>query len=154
MLHQKHFDNIHISTHGKANEETPDLSWIAFFKDEKDTTDVSDGFLYASEVYDFQLETNLLVLSSCESGLGKLSVGEGMISTNRGFLYAGALNIVYSIWKVNDRYTFELMKGFYDNMLLGQNYATALRKSKLDMIEQSSIAALPTNWAGFLLIGQ
>jgi CHAT domain-containing protein len=154
LLNQKHFDNIHISTHGEANEQTPDLSWIAFFKDENDTTDVSDGFLYASEVYDFQLKTNLLVLSSCESGLGKLSKGEGMISTNRGFLYAGALNIVYSIWKVNDRYTFELMKGFYDNMLLGQSYAAALRQSKLDMIEQSPIAALPTNWSGFLLIGQ
>ena len=154
LIHQKYFDNIHISTHGEANEQTPDLSWIAFFKNEQDTTDVCDGFLYASEVYDFQLKTNLLVLSSCESGLGQLSIGEGMISTNRGFLYAGALNIVYSIWKINDRYTFELMKGFYDNMLLGQNYATALRQSKLDMINQNSIAALPTNWAGFLLIGQ
>lgn len=154
LLNEKYFDNIHISTHGEANEQTPDLSWIAFFKNEDDTTDIGDGFLYASEVYDFQLKTNLLVLSSCESGLGQLSIGEGMISTNRGFLYAGALNIVYSIWKINDRYTFELMKGFYDNMLLGQNYATALRQSKLDMIEQNPIAALPTNWAGFLLIGQ
>jgi CHAT domain-containing protein len=154
LVQQEFFDNIHISSHGKANEQTPDLSWIAFFKDEKDSTDISDGYLYASEVYDFQLKTNLLVLSSCESGIGQLSRGEGMTSINRGFLYAGSLNIVYSIWKINDRYTFELMKGFYDNLLLGQNYATALRQSKLDMISQNPIAALPTNWAGFLLIGQ
>jgi CHAT domain-containing protein len=93
-------------------------------------------------------------LSSCESGLGQLAKGEGMISTNRGFLYAGALNIVYSIWKVNDKYTYELMTGFYKSIFEGMSYSKALRQSKLDMINKSRIAAIPTNWSGFLLLGQ
>ncbi|MGB0864837.1 MAG: CHAT domain-containing protein, partial [Saprospiraceae bacterium] len=113
-----------------------------------------DGLLYTSEVYNLQLKTNLLVLSSCESGLGQLAKGEGMISTNRGFLYAGALNIMYSIWKVNDRYTYELMTGFYENMLEQMSYPQALRQAKLNMINKNRIAAIPTNWAGFLLLGQ
>lgn len=156
LLKTTYFDNIHLSSHGEANEMTPDLSWIAFRNplDSSETKHKEDGFLYASEVYDFQLQTNLLVLSSCESGLGKLSQGEGMISLNRGFLYAGALNVIYSIWKVNDKYTCELMKDFYSALFTGQNYAQALRQSKLNMIERSETAALPNNWAGFLLLGQ
>jgi CHAT domain-containing protein len=153
LLSQASFQNIHLSSHGLANASNPNLSWIAFLENNLGN-DSEDGLLYTSEVYNLELKTNLLVLSSCESGLGQLAKGEGMISTNRGFLYAGALNIVYSIWKVNDKYTYELMTGFYKSIFEGMSYSKALRQSKLDMINKSRIAAIPTNWSGFLLLGQ
>lgn len=153
LLSQTSFQNIHLSSHGLANASNPNLSWVAFLENSFENS-YEDGLLYTSEVYNLDLKTNLLVLSSCESGLGQLAKGEGMISTNRGFLYAGALNIIYSIWKVNDKYTYELMTGFYKNMFEGMSYSKALRQSKLDMINKNKISAIPTNWSGFLLLGQ
>ncbi len=150
ILKKQNYRVIHISSHGFADTKTPELSWIAFCQPEEE----SNGFLYASEVYNLELKTNLVVLSSCESGLGVLANGEGMISTNRGFLYAGALNMLYSIWKINDKYTYELMLGFYTNMFDGMNYSAALRQTKLEMINRGRVSAIPTNWAGFLLLGQ
>jgi len=153
LLSKNYYKTIHLSSHGFADPEQPDLSWVAFWQ-KSDNFSNSDNYLHVSEIYNLELNTNLLVLSSCESGIGKLANGEGIISINRGFLYAGALNVVYSIWKINDRYTYELMKNFYSNIFEGSNYAESLRQSKLDMIHRSRIAAMPSNWAGILLLGQ
>ncbi len=154
LVNQMNYKTIHLSSHGLANPIQPDLSWVAFSQSGRKNRGLSDGFLRASEIYNLELKTNLLVLSSCESGIGQLARGEGMISINRGFLYAGALNVVYSIWKINDRYTYELMKGFYSHLDDDYSYADALRESKIDMINKNKIAAMPSNWAGFLILGQ
>lgn len=144
-------DILHIATHGIMNETNPKLSGIIFAS----PTDSSreDGILYAGETYNLTLRANLVVLSSCESGIGRLHNGEGMMALSRAFLYAGAQNIMYSLWKVDDRPTSELMIGFYRNYLGGNSYAHALREAKLQFIKNPA-TAFPKNWSGFILIGK
>lgn len=155
IAQENQIDVIHLSSHSAANSFSPNLSWIAFFN-EPDSNTIDDGFLYAGEIYNLALQTDLLVLSSCESGLGQLANGEGMISMNRGFLYAGVSNIMYSVWKVSDRYTSELMISFYKYLLADYpnqiSYAQALRLAKLDLINKGRFASLPVNWAGFMIL--
>jgi CHAT domain-containing protein len=109
--------------------------------------------LYSNEVYNLQLNTDLLVLSSCESGVGKLAKGEGVLSLARSFLYAGARNIVFSLWEVNDTYTRKLMVAFYKEMLAGKSYRAALQAA-----QQTNLLAdpflHPKHWAGFVMVGE
>ena len=98
------------------------------------------------------LEQDLVVLSACETGIGKLVQGEGLISMTRGFLYAGIPNIIYSLWKVGDLSTHKLMVSFYNGLMQGMNYSKALQKAKLDMIQEEKYA-YPLFWGGFTLIG-
>ena len=152
LLLNNTYSHLHISSHGFANTEQPDLSCIVCA-----STDSSqeDDLLNASEIYNFRLNADLVVLSSCESGIGRLAAGEGMISLTRGFLYAGAENVVYSLWQVSDQYTYELMKRFYDNVFIEeQTYSTALRYAKLDMISSGSVMAQPSYWSSFVLLGK
>jgi CHAT domain-containing protein len=117
-----------------------------------DTLNAS-GTLYSNEIYNLDLKADLVVLSSCESGIGKLVKGEGMMALTRGFLYAGADNIITSLWKVYDKSTSILMKNFYKYVLEGESYSSALRKAKLEMISDPRTAS-PVNWSGFVLIGR
>lgn len=143
---------VHVATHGLINEKYPRLSGIAFYQP-KDTISAEDGILYSSENYALNVSADLLVLSSCESGLGKLIKGEGLISLTRGFFYAGARNIVVSLWKVSDKATAELMKHFYYYILRGNSYAASLRKAKLELIKDQN-TAFPRSWASFILLGR
>jgi CHAT domain-containing protein len=99
-----------------------------------------------------RLDADLLVLSSCESGVGKLIKGEGVMAITRGFFYAGARNIMVSLWRIYDKQTAIFMKEFYRNILRGEDFARALRLAKLCMIENPS-TSFPGKWAGFVLIG-
>jgi len=144
---------IHLATHSFINEDEPRFSGIAFYQPHDSTNkEIEDGILYAGEIYNLDLNANLVVLSSCESGIGKLIRGEGIMALTRGFLYSGARNIMFSLWKVNDRYTSQLMVDFYKEMLSGKNYAKALRAAKLRMINNEK-SAKPVLWSGFVLIG-
>jgi len=144
---------IHVATHGFVNEENPDLSGL-IFSQPKDSTSKEDGILYAGELYNLDLKnTDLVVLSSCESGIGKLVKGEGLLALPRGFLYAGTPNIIYSLWKIDDKHTSELMQGFYKNMLSNKSYENSLRAAKLAMIINPQ-TAFPKNWSGFVLVGK
>ena len=118
---------------------------------EKDTTGTEDGILHLNEVYNLQLNADLVVLSACETGRGKLIDGEGVIGLARGFLYAGAQNVLMSLRQVNDAPTKDLMVTFYEALLLGQTRAEALQTSKRWMISRPS--ARPSDWAWFVLIG-
>ncbi|MFQ5616117.1 MAG: CHAT domain-containing protein, partial [Anaerolineales bacterium] len=146
------FRCLHISTHGFVNERYPNLSGLAFSQP-LDTASGEDGILYAGEIYTLKLNADLVVLSSCESGIGKLARGEGMFSLTRGFLYAGARNVMVSLWKVYDQHTSELMFEFYRGVTDGESYSTALQKAKLRML-QSTETSLPVSWAGFVLVGE
>ncbi|MBN1781155.1 CHAT domain-containing protein [bacterium] len=142
---------LHIASHGIVNETYPQLSGILFSQlPDNDKTD--DGILYAGEVYNLQLDADLVVLSSCESGIGKLVKGEGLIALSRGFLYAGARNLVVSLWKVSDKHTSGLMVNFYRHILENEDYAASLRMAKLAMIENPA-TAFPKSWGAFVLIG-
>jgi CHAT domain-containing protein len=143
---------IHIATHGYINEEHPQLSMLLFSQPQHSST-TEDGVLYASEMYNLSLNADLLVLSSCQSGLGKYVKGEGIIAMTRGFFYSGAHNIIFSLWKVYDKQTNELMTEFYDHVLEGETFSSALRKSKLRLISDRS-TAFPSKWSGFILVGK
>ena len=147
----KDYRIIHIATHSFINESHPELSSVLFARP-GNSSDAEDGILYAGETYNLDLNADLVVLSSCESGLGKLIRGEGMMSLTRGFLYSGAANIIFSLWKIPDKQTSELMINFYREMLSGRDYGKALRNAKLKIIA-NPITARPRTWASFIMIG-
>ena len=147
----KNYRIIHIATHSFINEQHPEISGIVFARP-KDSTDPEDGILYAAETYNLNLTADLVVLSSCESGLGKLIRGEGMMALTRGFLYSGASNVIFSLWNIPDLQTSELMIDFYRHMLSGESYSESLREAKLKLISNPS-SARPRSWASFVLVG-
>jgi CHAT domain-containing protein len=113
----------------------------------------SDGILYAKEIFDLDLNAELVVLSACESGIGKLEKGEGVISLTRGFLYNYVPNVMFSLWKIDDKATYELMIKLYEYILQGKTISKALQIAQLDMIKNNA-TAFPSNWAAFSLIGR
>jgi len=147
----RNYHTIHIATHSFINEERPQLSGVVFAQPTGSAAS-EDGILYAGEAYNLDLNADLVVLSSCESGLGKLIRGEGMMALTRGFLYSGAANIIFSLWKVPDKHTSDLMVEFYKQFLSGKSHAEALRLAKLRMISNPGTAR-PRSWASFVLIG-
>ncbi len=143
---------IHIATHGFINEAQPDMSGLLLFPN---FDGQEDHILYSGEVYGLQLQAELVVLSACETGLGKVAKGEGLLGLSRAFLYAGAQNLVVSLWKVQDRATAELMVKFYQWHLDSEHrqFAQPLRQAKLDMIRSETFSH-PYYWSAFVLIGR
>jgi tetratricopeptide (TPR) repeat protein len=144
---------LHFATHGLLDSERPALSALVLsLVDEKG--EPQDGFLRAHEIYNLQLPAELVVLSACQTGLGKEIKGEGLVGLTRGFMYAGAARVLVSLWNVNDRATAELMAHFYQQMLKeGQRPAAALRAAQLELRRQRQWQA-PYYWAGFVLQGE
>lgn len=145
---------VHLATHSFVNESSPTLSGIAFSSPSvKAGEHDDDTILYAGEVYNLELNADLVVLSSCESGIGKLVKGEGMIALTRGFLYAGARNVMVSLWKASDQYATELMPEFYRRVLGGESFSAALRSAKLAFLKKNRNAS-PAMWGCFILYGR
>jgi CHAT domain-containing protein len=143
---------VHVATHGFINSENPKLSNLAFSQPQ-DNTAKEDGILFSGETYNLDLNADLLVLSACQTGVGKLVKGEGLMALTRGFLYSGARNIIASLWKVYDQHTSLLMVEMYRQIAAGKSYSAALREAKLKMIANPETAG-PQSWAGFVLIGR
>lgn len=143
---------LHLATHGRADERVGDYSFLAF-SEIKDS--VENELLYVRDLYNLQLNADLVVLSACETGLGKLSRGEGIISLARAFAYAGAKSIVTTLWSVDDAKTKDLMVDFYRKLKKGMTKDAALRQAKLDYLESHTNPgdAHPFYWAGFAPIG-
>jgi CHAT domain-containing protein len=144
------FSSVHLATHGFINEETPKLSGLLFADNENSG---EDGILYLGEIFNIDLKTNLVVLSACESGLGKLARGEGIIGLTRGFIYSGTKNLLVSLWQVADKSTSELMIEFYKNVLDRESYSSSLRAAKLKLIKDG-VYSYPLEWSPFVLIGR
>jgi CHAT domain-containing protein len=144
---------VHFATHGILDAERPELSALVLsLLDERGQP--QDGFLRAHEIYNLNLPAELVVLSACETGLGKQVKGEGLVGLTRGFMYAGAPRVVVSLWNVNDRATSELMAKFYQKMLRGgQRPAAALRAAQVEMWRSSPWPS-PYYWAAFVLQGE
>ncbi len=140
---------IHIASHGFINESNPQLSGIIFSPIDSN----EGGILYASEIYNLPLKADLVVLSACESGLGKIVKGEGIMSLTRGFIYSGARNVIVSLWQVRDRSAAVLMKLLYEKILNGQSYSEAAQQAKIEMIRDPKYA-YPLDWSSFVLIGR
>ena len=143
---------LHIASHGKMNDKDADLSYIAFTQDGDSTN--QEELLYLRELYDMDIPADMVVLSACETGIGELQNGEGIISLARGFSYAGAKSIITSLWSVNDQKTTDLMVDFYQNLKEGQTKNYALANAKRDYISSNSATfSHPFYWAGFIPIG-
>ncbi len=142
---------LHLATHGQANDRSGDYCFLAF-EERKDS--LENELLYARDIYNLSLNADLVTLSACETGIGELQNGEGIISLARAFAYAGAKSIVTSLWSVSDAKTKDLMVDFYKNLRRGGLKDEALRQAKLDYLKRNKgQAAHPFFWAGFIGIG-
>lgn len=131
---------IHLATH--ASEEND--PWISF----------TDEKLELSELFNHQLNANLVVLSACNTSLGEVAKGEGVLSLARGFFYAGTKSVVSSLWNVNDKSTEFIMTQFYKNLESGQTKSEALNNAKRDYLATHSLSEQsPYYWSSFILIG-
>ncbi len=143
---------LHFATHGVLDEQTPGRSSVVLTLDNDPT---EDGFLQMNEIFNLNLDADLVVLSACQTGKGKLLRGEGVIGMTRAFMYAGARSLVVSLWPVNDQSTVELMAKFYDYMQQGKAKNAALRQAKLNLIKGNNPALRhPYFWAPFVLMGE
>lgn len=144
---------LHFATHGLLNSQHPELSGIVLsLVDERGRP--QDGFLRLHEIYNLKLAADLVVLSACQTALGKEIKGEGLVGLTRGFMYAGAPRVVASLWNVDDRATAELMKRFYRAMFIqGMRPAAALRAAQTSLRREKGWA-VPYYWAGFTLQGE
>ncbi len=144
---------VHFATHGYLDSERPDLSAVVLsLVDEQGKP--QDGFLRAHEIYNLNLPAELVVLSACQTGLGKEIKGEGLVGLTRGFMYAGARRVLVSLWNVNDKATAELMQRFYRRMLKdNQSPASSLRAAQVEMWQQKQWQS-PYYWAAFVLQGE
>lgn len=141
---------VHFATHGVVHESKPELSRIYL-----GGTQGEDGSLYSGEIYNLKINAELVTLSACETGLGKVAKGEGIVGLSRALLYAGADNLIVSLWQVADQSTSQLMIDFYTQHLFAEeksNFSSALRASKLKML-QSDNYQNPYYWAPFILVG-
>ncbi|MEP1097247.1 MAG: CHAT domain-containing tetratricopeptide repeat protein [Cyclobacteriaceae bacterium] len=140
---------LHFATHGLVNESEPALSRIFLNPSEGE-----DGSLYAGEIYNLKIDADLVTLSACETGLGKVAKGEGIVGLSRALQYAGANNIIVSLWQVSDASTSQMMIEFYKYNLNNDHhgYNAALRQAKLMLLNTTEYNS-PYYWAPFILVG-
>jgi CHAT domain-containing protein len=113
-----------------------------------------NGFLRLYDIYNLKLNADLVVLSACQTALGKQINGEGLVGLTRGFMYAGAPRVVASLWRIDDRATAEMMRRFYQGMLKdGLRPAAALRAAQVSMLSEKRWQS-PHYWAAFTLQGE
>jgi CHAT domain-containing protein len=141
---------IHIGTHAESNNISPELSRLIFAKNNPD----EDNSLYAYEIYNQNLNSNLAILTACETGKPTYQSGEGMISLAHAFNYAGSESILTSLWKIDEQSSSKIIDLFYKNLSKGMAKDKALRQAKLDyIVTAEGRTANPQYWAGLVLIG-
>jgi len=142
---------LHLATHGRADNRVGDYAFLAF-SEIKDS--IENELLYVKDLYNLELNADLVVLSACETGIGKLQRGEGIISLARAFAYAGVKSIVTTLWEVNDKSTSELMRYFYRELKLGKDKDEALRLARQRYFDKAAPRGLhPFFWAAFVPVG-
>jgi CHAT domain-containing protein len=143
---------LHLSTHGYLDHEHAMYSGLLF----------SDGMLQTYGIFNLDIDAELTVLSACQTGLGELKAGEGLVGLARAFMYAGSLSVLVSLWPVSDPSTAAFMKRFYRNLNKGKTKAEALRETKIWMKAKSYHTDEhgnvikhdhPFYWAPFILVG-
>jgi CHAT domain-containing protein/tetratricopeptide (TPR) repeat protein len=145
---------VHIATHGLSNSLQPELSGVVLSLVNERGAD-QDGFLRAHEVFNLRLPAEMVVLSGCQTGLGKEIKGEGLVGLTRGFMYAGSARVMASLWEVNDQATSRLMARLYQG-LLGKRRLTpaaALREAQISFWRDKPWSS-PYYWAAFTLQGE
>jgi CHAT domain-containing protein len=143
---------VHFATHGVLDLEHPELSGIVLsLVNEKGQP--QDGYLRLHDIYNLNLPAELVVLSACQTGVGKQVKGEGLMALTRGFMYAGARSVVASLWKVDDAATAELMAEFYQQMFTNKLKPAAALSAAQRKLAQQKRWQSPYYWAGFFLQG-
>jgi CHAT domain-containing protein/Tfp pilus assembly protein PilF len=145
------YNILHLSAHTIIDNDNPMYSKLVFspIMDKKE-----DGLLNTYELFNMNLHAELAILSACNTGSGKLQLGEGIISIARGFFYAGVPSVVMTLWSVEDNSSAELMELFYKHLKEGLPKDEALRLAKLDFLNKSDqLTAFPYYWAGYVSIG-
>lgn len=179
QMHLQQYRYIHMATHGIFNESHPELSGLVLSTNGDKQNEMGlgeDGFLRNSEIYELNLNAEMVVLSACNTGMGNLIRGEGIFGIQRAFLQAGASSVVVSLWNVFDRSTATFMTTFYENLnsMEGQEKsyldqfwdwmdwqypvtfgtrAKAMRQAKLAMLEHP-VYKHPVYWAPFIVVGR
>lgn len=144
---------VHFATHGILNSEHPGLSGVVLSLMDRHGQP-QNGFLRLHDIYNMNFPVELVVLSACNTGLGKDIKGEGLVGLTRGFMYAGAARVLASLWKVDDESTAELMKHFYRGVLKdGLPPVAALRQAQVRMWRQKEWRS-PYYWAAFVIQGE
>lgn len=143
------FKVLHFAAHGVSSESEPDRAALVLLPGR----DTEDGLWQAREIQRTRLNADVVVLSACETGSGRLQGQEGVMNLARSFLTAGAKSVVASLWSVDDRSTATLMESFYTHLAQGSTVSDALRQAQLDFIKTYGEKAKPYLWAGFEVIG-
>ncbi|HEX6189932.1 MAG TPA: CHAT domain-containing protein [Pyrinomonadaceae bacterium] len=144
---------IHFATHAILHNSHPELSGIVLSLVDQ-TGRKQDGFLRLNEIYNLNLLADLVVLSACQTALGKETRGEGLIGLTRGFMYAGVPRVVATLWRINDRATAEFMRYFYEALLKQRDSPSkALRSAQIRMW-QANKNSIPHYWSAFILQGE
>ena len=142
---------IHLAMHAIIDDENPLFSRLIF---QQDNISAESYALNTYELYSMQLNASLAVLSACNTGLGALRYGEGVISLTRGFIYAGVPSILMSSWEVNDRSGAMLMESFYQYLYEGYSKDVALQKARIDYLKSvNMLKSHPFFWGTYMLIG-
>ena len=141
---------LHLAMHTLIDNEQPDRSGLMFASP---TDSTEDGLLRIHEIYAMELSAQLAVLSACNTGVGRLDKGEGVMSLARAFAYAGCPSVVMSHWAVDDKATAQLIDEFYKQLAQGLGKDEALRQAKLSLLATGGATSNPFYWAGFTLVG-
>ena len=151
---------LHLATHAVTNDEVPEYSFLAFANAADRPADLEGtkeaaSILYINDLYLEEIHANLVTLSACQTGVGTIEKGEGMISLSRAFFYGGAKSIVYSLWNTNDYSTYTVITDFYKNLSEGSSKDMALQQAKLNFIEtnQENKLSHPYYWSSFVVNG-
>jgi len=144
------FRILHLAVHGVANTAFPDRAALVLGGS---ADSGEDGLLQVREIRDLSLHAELVTLSACDTGSGKLLGQEGIASLERAFLLAGAKSVIASLWPADDTFTIALMKRMYQHLANGADKGSAIRQAKLDLLKEFGNQALPIYWAGFTLVG-
>ena len=144
---------LHLSLHGILDKDNPMLNHFVFYKENGAAVD--EEKLYAAELYNMDFKAKMAVLSACNTGIGELKKGEGVMSISRGFAYAGCPSVVMSLWQLNDQAASQIMPDFYTNLKAGDTKDRALQKAKLKYVQNIDVASLskPFYWANVILLG-
>lgn len=145
---------IHIGTHAESNNISPELSRLVFAKQAGNKEAYDENTLYAYEIYDIDLSSNLAILTACETGKPTYQAGEGAISLSHAFNYAGSESILTSMWNIDEVSSTQIVGYFYDFLAKGLPKDEALKKAKLQYLSTADgRAAAPQYWAGLVLVG-
>jgi CHAT domain-containing protein len=145
------FDVIHLAMHTVLNEKDPMKSGMIFTK-----VDDSDEEIYLTtyDIYGIPLKAKMVVLSSCYTGAGVLSAGEGVLSLARGFIFAGGKSVIMSLWEVNDKSGTDIIKSFYINLKAGRSKSSSLRKARMEFLKNADmLRSHPYFWSTLVIYG-